>query len=355
MRVFLMLAGSVGLAWGAPALVHPGEAFDAERTVIWTPLFQAAWDRMNANLGGPPEQSGSALMKSLDIFEWNAASVMPGDSWEAWAGPSTDPQLVKARQRVAELLGEEVDALPGFEPAPASILAFGGMVAEVGFEKELLGSEGRTMSFVDRRGREHLVGFFGVEQAKAEDYRRHIRVLAWRPKAGFMALELRGRDASTGSVILFQPPEPQLFSEACRWIREWRSHWALLAGGNRGEHTDRLLHLRDQVRVPTLGLVSDERLADRLAGSRVYPGKPLPYRVANAWQRVDFEMDERGARVKAATALELQPFGSANDPATVPRDFSFDEPFFVFLWRDGAAWPYFGAWIGDVSGMTQVP
>lgn len=354
MRAVPLLIGLAGLAQGVPTVVHPGEAFDEKRTVVWTPLFQAAWDEMNEVLDGPPKESGSELMKALDQFDWDPKTVMPEGGWEAWAGLSTDARLSKARKRAAELFGEGVDFLPDFEPADGVILSFGAMLAEVDFEKELQDGEGRPMIFVDGSGRESSVKFFGVEQAKAEDYRRHVRVLAWRPHAGFMALELRGKDGGTGSVILFQPPEILDFSTACRWLREWRSDWDLLSGGDHGKHTDRSLHLRDQIRVPKLTIVSDEKLEDRLRGSRIYSDGLMPWTIGNAWQRVEFGMDERGARAKAATAVELVPFGPVEEPATVPRDFIFDEPFFVFMWRDGAAWPYFGAWIGDASGMTVV-
>jgi len=42
-------------------------------------------------------------------------------------------------------------------------------------------------------------------------------------------------------------------------------------------------------------------------------------------------------------------------PRGHPRQFIYDHPFFVFLWRDGAAWPYFGAWIGDASALKAFP
>ena len=38
-----------------------------------------------------------------------------------------------------------------------------------------------------------------------------------------------------------------------------------------------------------------------------------------------------------------------------PRRFVFDRPFFIFLWRDKAEWPYFGAWIGDSSALVPFP
>jgi hypothetical protein len=40
-------------------------------------------------------------------------------------------------------------------------------------------------------------------------------------------------------------------------------------------------------------------------------------------------------------------------PPVVPRDFHYDRPFFVFLWREGAEWPYVGAWVGDDAGMES--
>ncbi len=354
MRAVPLLIGLAGMASAVPAVVHPGEAFDEKRTVVWTPLFQTAWDEMNGALDGPPKESGSELMKALDRFDWDSGAVMPEGGWEAWAGPSTDAQLAKARKRATELFGEEVEVLPDFEPADGVILSFGAMLAEVDFEKELQDSDGHPMTFVDGSGRESPVEFFGVEQAKAEDYRRHVRVLAWRPHAGFMALELRGKERATGSVILFQPPEILDFSTACRWIRKWRADWDVLSGGDHGKHTDRSLHLRDQVRVPKLAIVSDEGLSGRLRGSRIYAGSSMPWTIGEAWQRVEFGIDEKGARVKAATAVDLVPLGPMPTPSTVPRDFIFDEPFFVFMWRDGADWPYFGAWIGDAGGMTVV-
>ncbi len=63
-----------------------------------------------------------------------------------------------------------------------------------------------------------------------------------------------------------------------------------------------------------------------------------------------FELHERGARVRAVAEGGMDPFGGP--PSTYPRDFSFGRPFFVFLWRDKAEWPYFGAWVGDASAMT---
>jgi hypothetical protein len=72
-----------------------------------------------------------------------------------------------------------------------------------------------------------------------------------------------------------------------------------------------------------------------------------------AEQRTTFELHEKGARVEVLVEGGDEPFGGPPEPPRlVPRHFIYDRPFFVFLWRDKAEWPYFGAWIGDASAMS---
>lgn len=151
-------------------------------------------------------------------------------------------------------------------------------------------------------------------------------------------------------VILYRPPEGQDFATACRWLREWRkSHTRNEALP--GNWDDRLLHERDEVRVPYVFLDVRDDLAGELRGGRYY-GKPGdPWTVGRAEQRTRFELYEKGARVRVEGSIGLDPF--AGKPSTVPRRFHFDRPFFVFLWREEAEWPYLGAWIGDTSALRK--
>jgi hypothetical protein len=66
-----------------------------------------------------------------------------------------------------------------------------------------------------------------------------------------------------------------------------------------------------------------------------------------------FELFEKGASVRVEASIEEDPFGGYSGPTTVPRRFIYDRPFFVFLWRDGAEWPYFGVWIGDATALQK--
>ena len=85
-------------------------------------------------------------------------------------------------------------------------------------------------------------------------------------------------------------------------------------------------------------------------------GRELPRRIVHASQKTTFALHERGARVRVVTEMSADPFGDApRRPVVVPRKFIYDGPFFVFLWRDGAEWPYFGCWVGDAGVLEPGP
>ncbi len=137
-------------------------------------------------------------------------------------------------------------------------------------------------------------------------------------------------------------------AEACRKIREWRAnplqgHW--------GSAQDPRLHETDDVRIPVLKLENTADFVPDLGGLRHYQSGP-PWIINQAQQRLKFQLTEKGAKLRAEVELEADPFAdSSPKPKMIPRFFHYDRPFFVFLWRNGAEWPYFGAWIGNDISM----
>jgi hypothetical protein len=112
-----------------------------------------------------------------------------------------------------------------------------------------------------------------------------------------------------------------------------------------------MLRSSDEIRIPYIDLESNADLVSKLGGTRHY-GK-TPWTIIRAEQLTRFHLHEKGARVHAEVSLAAS-FGDV-DPFSESRRFIYDRPFFVFLWRDGAEWPYFGAWIGDVTALKAFP
>jgi hypothetical protein len=351
---WLIVAHMFGAVWADEpmAVVHPGVPFEAHRTVILTPVFQAGWDAMNRELGGPPKESGNELAKKLDEFKWKPESVLPEGCWQVWSGPSTTEFFNQVNKEAAKFMFKEEGPFQEVVPdRPGGVAFYSLLDVEVEFVRPFFRSRKWPMEFRSADGKSKEIRYWGVASEESEEFSGSVRVLSWRPQRGFHAVELRSRSEEVGSVILFMPPEPMSFERSSRWIRVWREGWEKRMDVEYGSGADRFLHRNDKLRVPHLRLDVSSDFAGQLQGDRVYGRKGDPFRLSVARQRVEFELDERGARLQGVAEGGIDPF--AGPPPTVPRDFSFDRPFFVFLWRDGAEWPYFAAWIGDSAGMTE--
>jgi hypothetical protein len=147
--------------------------------------------------------------------------------------------------------------------------------------------------------------------------------------------------------VLYLPALPQTFATACRGLRTWRGRHQP-DQGRWGAWNDRFLHDQDELQVPYLTMDSTADFAPQLASTRFIKDQAQSRRISKAEQKLRFVLHERGAKVDA-TVEGNGPFGGA--PEITPRRFIHDRPFFVFLWRDKADWPYFGAWIGDTESM----
>lgn len=243
------------------------------------------------------------------------------------------------------MTGEEPFKLSG-EQILGTIACFGLLDREVEFEKPFYRSAKAPLEF----GLGKIpVRFFGTDGDNAESFGESVEVLSYRPVDGSFALEVscKGTDEK---VILYRPAKAQDFATACRWVGQWRKDFDVKAALP-GNWDERLLHEGDEVRVPYVSLDATADFAGALQGGRFYgkPGDPWAIRIAK--QKTKFELHEKGARVRVETSIEADPF--SEEPRNVPRRFIYDRPFFVFLWREKAEWPYLGVWVGDASALRK--
>jgi len=318
--------------------------------VVWTPLFQAAWDELHRGLGvsvkvDPP----NSLMDKMDGFAWEAATVMPASGWKVWAGPASAEFTAKANAEAAKLTGQ---ADPPFSaPAgnqPGGLVALALLKRNLLFAKVLHLSLAEPLDFQSADGAKLPVRFFGVRGALSGKQRGFIRILAYDGGPSF-ALQIAGQEDE--AVVLYLPKAEETMADACGKLREWR---AARLPGDFGSAQDPWMHEQDDLRVPKLKLQSKKDFQPQLASLRYFPAQAVPWQLGKAEQRVDFELTEKGAQLRVVVEHNLDPFGEPPPPPPmVPRKFVFDRPFFVFLWRDKADWPYFGAWIGDDSALEK--
>ena len=344
--LFLLLPVRAGVVTAA----HPSDELPVGKTVVWSPLFQATWDTMNKKLGGKPSkvEAPNELMARLDAFKWDADEVMPEAGWKVWGGEATKSFLDTVNKDAAAMTGDAEGPFKLMEQVPGGIACFGLLDREVEFRKAFFRSRKVPLKFGAEKAE---VSYFGTNGDGSAGYGEDVKVLAFRPVDGSHALEVSCKGGDD-KVIFYRPPAAQDFATACKWIRKWKKDYVVNAELP-GSWADRVLHAGDKMQVPYLSLDVVENLAGSLQGGRFYGNAGDPWRIRRAEQVTKFELFEKGARVRVETSIELDPFAGNFGPEPVPRNFIYDRPFFVFLWRDGAEWPYFGAWIGDASALRK--
>lgn len=339
-------------------LPHPDEKLPAESTVVWSPLFQATWDTMNQSFGGPPErvEPPNPLMAKLDGTQWKPEAVMPEGSWKTWGGPATQAFLDQVNREATQLTGDKKApfALPA-EITQHTLVCYGILDRKVEFIKPFFRSKKVPMDF--KFGKEVMpVRYFGAPLSRINEFRGPVRILSWKPSERSHAIQVKCKQAGE-SLVLYLPGKPQDFSTACRWLHKWRTDPLPVDPSTKtGAADDPFLHRQDQVKIPYLALDVRESFKELLQKNRRhYAGQLVPWEITAAEQHTRFKLHEKGAEVRVEASLAAEPFaGEIKMPPMVPRHFIYDRPFFAFLWRDGAEWPYFGVWIGDVSALEKV-
>ncbi|MGD7652384.1 MAG: hypothetical protein ACQCXQ_04150 [Verrucomicrobiales bacterium] len=355
----LLLSGLLGTASAADVhtILHPDEAHPIDQTVIWSPLFQAGWDALNRPLGGPPQRIDppNPLMTRLDTFSWQADSVMPDGSWNVWAGPATNALVNQANEQASKL-GAPAGCFTLGAESPHALASFGYLNHTVRFDPHLYPSKKHGMQFRSP-GKTKNVAFFGVRGPLTDRFSKTISVLSWLPDSQTMTIDLAGKSAGNSAayhVILHATGKPATIATASRTVKSLLETPAIDATGD--EHFgDALQHLHptDDLRIPFITLEANASCEQRLQGGRIHGHPGDPWRIVKAQQLTTFMLDEKGARIAIRTASEFEPFGDKPPIRTFPkpRKFHFDRPFFVFLWKQGADWPFFAAWLGDDSCM----
>lgn len=350
MKTLLLLAGCAGISLAAaPRMVpHPEVTCTNDQTLVWTAAMQASFDRLMGSKASMRLQSvdpPNPIIERMNAFEWKEADVLPTDGWFAVAGESGQALADKATVAWRKLAGP--DATP-FEPSPsAGLTAYAGIKRDFSFTKAFKPSHQQRLPWGDART---PVKFFGANGTSSEDYASSVRVLAYRPFERAMALQFTAKHGDD-TLVLYMPREPQSMLEAMRWTQTWRNAWNTKAGAELA-WDDKFLHRGDDLRVPEIDLKLAADLTASFAGTLRFKKNPQLWLVNQAKSDVRLSIDATGVKFQATASMSMVPF-SVEPAKPYPRKFWFDRPFFVFLWRDGAPWPYAAVWCGDDAALVK--
>ncbi len=330
------------------AVPHPQCTFDAKHTVIWTPLFQAAWDELTAAHQAnekPKTEPPNQVIEWLDGFTWKKDDVLPKGAWSVVAGPSSPELYEKANQEAGKL-----GIVNPFQFNPSSVeggyAALASMLHKVSFSDPFSPSKDVPLTFKTKDKKED-VRFFGTPNGERF---KNVKVIHYNPRAGSFALEAKCKGGND-RVIFYLPAKSGTFADACKNVLLWKNRKDFQQED--GSLLDVSLQNHEEVRIPYLSVHCSADFSPLLQGMRKYENERAPFFISKANQKLFFQLDEKGARVEATVEIAEDPFGDREE--TYPRLFHFNRPFYTFLWRDQAEWPYLALWLGDTSAMQVFP
>jgi hypothetical protein len=342
----LLIGASLGL--GAPECVldiHKLPSPDV--TQVWSPLFQAAWDRLNGMQKGPLEEVSppNPLITQLSGFKWNEKAVMPQDGYGVYAGPAISGFAEETAESIKQKFGVGID-LNDIPIVPQGIASYGILLRDLQFKKKFLRSRNTAMNFRSASGKSYQVAFFGTAGKYSRDYGNYVKVLAYQPDGSSFVLSIE-TDRDDEALVIYRPGQVSSFQGA---IEQVKAAIKSPLAGQYGSLGDGGLHGEDRLAIPYLDLDVSTDFTQQLSGSLHYGGDSRPWRIARAIQLTRFNLSEEGAQVRVDAGASADPFGEL--PKLVPRRFICDRSFFVFMWKTGAEWPYFAAWIDGGDWLT---
>lgn len=321
-------------------------------TLVWSPLFQASWEKMQSLHAGKMEKvvPANPVINALEKFQWKEQNVMPKDGYAVYAGPAT-PEFAKATaEEIKKKFG--IDMTPSRIPSSEHGNAFYGiLLRDLNFQKSFFRSRKKPLEFKDGLGKTHKVQFFGTIGKHSDDFGNNVKVLDYNDQGKSFILSI-ATDQQDEKLIIYRPGRALSFQMAIDHLNKPEIKAPL--GGAYGSLSDGTLHKKDTVKIPYLTIKADTDLTSQVAGARHYVQDPMPWRTTIAYQITHFELFEKGARIRVETGSDDGPFGGPPPPRRVtyvPRQFICDHPFFVFAWRDGASHPYFAAWIDGNAAL----
>lgn len=182
------------------------------------------------------------------------------------------------------------------------------------------------------------VKFFGIDRSTDSQVRDQVEVLYYNSRNDFAVKLLTKQN---DEVILTRGNTEDNFLDMYNNVVK------------KGEEYDGAKYLKsvDTLQVPNISFNLKEEIKDvenrtfRLSNGR-------QYFISTALQTIEFDLDEKGGRIKSEAGMMVAATSIAEPP--VPREFIIDDTFTIFLKEEGRELPYFAAKISDISQVQDI-
>ena len=275
-------------------------------------------------------------------------AVLPKDGWFAVGGEASAGRVDEANEKWRLLAGARPPPFR-YNGASGGRAAFVGMKRDFYFKKPFSTSGASHLAWGPGK---LLVQSYGAIGGTADEYTGTVRILAYRPVEGCIALQLLGAE-SDDTLVLYQPAKNQKMIDAMRWVKIWRERWETHEGASLAWN-DKFPHRGDDLRFPEIRLGAQTDCSDDFKGAFWLKDVTQSQQVTQA--AISMRLEANGITAPdspARAVVESDPPPLSKPVTGVPRRFWINRHFFAFFWRDGAAWPYAAVWFGSSEGLVK--
>ncbi len=318
-------------------IVPTMESVSKAKNQVWAGAFQLVWnDFMNELVKGPIKflKNQPAMVDLLNKQKFTTNDIQESAYYKKWGEAS--PKLKKEiEDGIWEKFKERSQILNSFDftPMPFKYFLYVMMKKDLEYEKEF-----EILPAGKFEGCETLVKYFGIEVEEfGKNIKESVGVLFYNNDKDF-AVTLHSKQGDL--IHLYKVNTDKTLAEIYKEMKEKTK-----------SNYDRMRSI-DKFKAPKIDFNKTQEFKELYNKPIVSYTPGINYwEILKAMERIQFKMDETGAKMVAEAGMMAMGETSAGPRAEPqPRYFYFTGPYAIFIQEPGKA-PYFAAYIKDPSDI----
>lgn len=181
--------------------------------------------------------------------------------------------------------------------------------------------------------------YFGIDNSTNKNVFDQVRVLYYNSQDDFaIILKTENND----DVVLCKSPKGDTLEEIYN---------NMIANSETYEGKKYMAEI-DRLKVPYVSF-NEKKTYDELANKPFLTADGKPVMIDKGIQTIEFDLDEKGGKIKSEAAIDLKVTSMAPSDIPTPRYFYVDDTFAMFLKESDKDTPYFGVKISDITKFQK--
>lgn len=303
----------------------------------WCGTFNLIWNDLRDDLAKQDIEfeDQTVLVDNLNKGTFTTDELDEASYYKVYGNPSFElkKQIEKA---IKDKFNEESDILDDFEwfENPSELDYFLYVMLKKEFEFPKVFSKLDNGKFGDYDD----VQYFGIDASTDKTVRNQVKVLYYNSKDDFAIKLLTNQN---DEVIISKGNEKQSFGEIYKDIIKQSENYE-------GEF---YFTEKDVLKVPNIKFDIKEAI-EEVTNRPFLFSNGLVYEIAKALQTIEFELDEKGGKIKSEAGMTvLKATAIMPEDELDPREFIVDDTFVMFLKEENSNLPYFGTKISNIKNV----